>query len=514
MPYTLNNLIELVKAMSGAEKRHFSLFASAFYSKGNPSLYFQLFQVLCLPKIELSESLKKNPHLKETAVKNRLFSNILKSLRLFHQNQSVEISIQNYLAEVEMLMGLSLPDQGFFILKKAYKMAVLFEKFQLLLQILEWERKLNIVMDRQSRSVNKIAKEEKIVLEKLTQIIELENIYGKIRDIKRHQGTVKGTQRKSVEAKSIRLDIMKSYDLLSSENAKFYYDFIYTIYYWMTNDHQKAYSHSKNLLNCSHKIILPGEYLDAILEHATSCIQIGKFKEALNLLNRSTEFIKTQKLNQIPSFDTKVFFYQSGYQLVIYGYMGSVTLLLETIHNLELQFENYEAKLPLEAKQVLLGNLMNAYVGTGNFESAEKLCYQLMNGNSKSIRKEIYDDLYLFRLFLLIQNNIYEVIPNIALSAHRYYKKNKNEGAVFTVELAITSLLLKGNDFQNVRLKKKVFFSIKQILLNYISVINPEKLFQEHYSFYFIWIESIIENKPFHEIAHQWHYEFNKKNLI
>jgi hypothetical protein len=53
-------------------------------------------------------------------------------------------------------------------------------KFSIVLLILEWEKKLNIVLNIPSRLSKDIIDEEKKVLAMLTQIMELESIYSHI----------------------------------------------------------------------------------------------------------------------------------------------------------------------------------------------------------------------------------------------------------------------------------------------------------------------------------------------
>jgi hypothetical protein len=512
MAYKLKDLKKLVESLSSAEKRHFSLLSSAFSESEVGSLYLQLFHALSRPKTDLSEPGLKDITFSVTPVKNRLFKNIRKSLRLFHQDQSIEIRIQNYLSDIEILYGLSLPEQSLYLLRKAYKDAVAYEKFRLLLQVLEWERKLNIVLDQPTRSIKAIAEEEQEVLRKLLQIVQLENIYGKAKDMKRQHGSVKGKLRKNLEEETIKAPGMIPFAACASQKAKFFYNFTFTLYYWMIYNHIMAYQHSKALLNLRIKTILPNDYVDGVLEHVTSCIQIGKFKEALNGLELASDYIKEQKLNLIPSFNTKIFFYKTGYHLVIYNYTGQKKRLADTITLVERELRLYEDKMPMEARQVIHANLMNAYIGTGNIKAADTIWEQLFHKTSKSVRREIYDDLHLFRLFNLLQNKIYDVLPYTALAAHRYYKQFQNEATDFKLELQLTALLLKEYNLENVKVRRTLLAEIKQILLQYIAALKGTNNFQEHYSFYVIWAQSILEEEPYHVSAAAWYEQFKKDN--
>lgn len=490
--------------MSGAEKRHFTLASSIYPSTGKAPLYLQLFWTLAKPESELSEFTGSFDPTILYSAKKQLFENILKSLRRFHQEKSIEIKIQNYLSDVEVLLGLSLPEQSLYILKKASALAVKYEKFRLLLQIFEWERRLNMVLAKQEHSIQEISIKEEDTLRKLIQIVHLENIYSKAKDMKKLQGSIKENMQAMLEKETINAPGMITLEECTSQNAKFYFNFIHTLFHWMTYNHKMAYTFSKELLNPEVRSIMPNDYLDGILEHVTSCIQIGEFEEALEGLDFAANYINDMKLSQTPAFSTKVFFYTTGYRLVLYNYMGEKEKLTAAIKTIEEELKFHEKHMPLEAKQVLLANLMNAYVGIGNWENVNALWNRLFNKASKTIRREIYDDLFLFRLFNLLQSEIYAILPSMALSAIRNYKQSESPEKQFNVELKIATLCLKECDLEHPKIREELLSNIKMILTRHINNMNGAPDFQEHYSFYIIWTESILQKEPFYKIAAKW----------
>jgi len=505
MFYSIKDLKKLVKSLSGAEKRHFSLFSSAFAASRKEPVYLRLFRVLTRPGSELSEFSEKGDFPEYTTIKERLFRNILKSLRLFHQEKSVEISIQNYLSDIEILYGRSLPEQSLYLLQKAYKNAVTYEKFGLLLQILEWEKKLNIVLDNPTRTIKDIAAEEEIVLQRLLQIMQLKNIYGKAKDMKKQHGNIKGKIIKELDLEILKAKEMIPYEECASQKARFYFNFIHALYYWMTFNYKKAYQYSKALLTSQIQVILPGDYMDGILEHATICMNTGKFNEALDILELAQKSMREQKLNYLPAFSVKLFFYTAGYHSVIYNYMGDRAQLAAAVSRVENGLNLYEKSMPLEARYVTNANLMNAYLGLDDGKKVDELWEVLFHKTSKGMRRDIYDDLYLFRLFRLLQQKVYAVLPAMALSAYRHYRQLRDNPLHFDLELKITGILLKEHDYENPRIRNEVLHEIKGILIHHISNLKGANNFQEHYSLYVIWTDSMLKEQPFHEAAACWY---------
>ncbi len=499
------DLVQLIESLSMAEKRYFSLWNKAVTTKKESANYLQLFHTITNSK-SVDSDLHLNTALQtRTNAAKRLYANILKGLLMFHQDSSVDITIQSLLSEVEILYGLALPGQSHTLLLKAYKLAVAHEKFGLLLHILQWERRINIVLDKPYRPVESIAEEEQEVLEKITQITYLENIYSKARQLKKQHGYISGNRKKEVEQKTIKASTMPALHDCNSHRARYYHHFIHAVYYTMIYNHKRAYEYSKKLLTSPIQFLLPNDYIDGILDHVTSCLCLGYFEEALQALALSDAYVSEQKLDQSGSLQVLVFYYKISAHLIIFNYMGREKELMASIEEAQRQLKTYDRKLPSEMKQVILGNLRNAYIGIGNLDEASHIMDLLFRKESKLVRKEIYDDLFLFRLFTLLQSRTFVLLPSMALSAYRYFKQHRNTGMHFNAEIRIANLLMKELDYEQEKVFKTCLLEIRSILLGQLSRLKGVNDFQEYYSFYIIWIDSLHDNRPFHEQAQIWY---------
>lgn len=503
--HNFKDLEGLIKSLSAAEKRHFTLLSATFTSGSKEPQFLKLFHLLQKPESEISEQEKLTEF---TALKSRLFTNILRSLRMFHQSKSIEINIQNSLSDIEILYSLSLPKQAYYIYRKAYAQVVTYEKFTLWLQLLEWEKKLNIILDNPERSIDKIAAEEREVLGKLTQLLGLENRFSGIKNFKRQHGQVRGILNNPIYEELASFQASIKYEDCSSRKAQFYFNFTNTIFNWITYNHKEAYLYSKRLLTSNLQDILPVSYIDAVLEHTTSCIHIGKFGEALDVLEKARTIAAKHDMDQNPLLNTKIFFYTVGYHLVIYNFMGDKVKLDEAITRAENEIKLYEQHMPWEARQVLNANLMNAYVGVGNLKRAEELWESLFHKSSKSIRRSIYDDLRLFRLLILLQNKVYAIIASAALSALRYYNQLDESKTEFQLEIKMTGILQKDHQWDSPKIRRQVLGSLKILIQDYISAFENANNFVEHYNLYLIWIDSIINDQPFYVAAARWYESF------
>ena len=137
-------LFELIKSLSQSEKRHIKLTASA--AKKNSNL-MRLFDVI--ERQQKYDELSLQRHFAATTAgkqlhvtKNHLLELVLKSLRTYHRNASVDATLKDLLRDIEILFRKDLMDICLHRLAKAEQLAIEHEKQTALLELLAWKRKL------------------------------------------------------------------------------------------------------------------------------------------------------------------------------------------------------------------------------------------------------------------------------------------------------------------------------------------------------------------------------------
>jgi len=500
----------LVLSLSKAEKADFKANYEVQNNPNDAPMFYQLYNKIILGKSQLPKSLSENNTRALTSAKRRLYDNVMKGLRALHDSFSVDIIIQNRLTEIELLYNHSLPEQGLILIRKAHELASLHEKFGLLLQILEWEKRLNIVMAEHSRSMDEIAKEEKEVLKKMNQVLVLESLYSKINIYKKKYGYAKGDIKVQLESEVVNSPDLPPTSSCLSNKAVYYRNYIFSLYNWMTFAHPEAYKYSKKLLLSNINNILPSDYIGGILQHITSSVCVGHFNDALFGIKHAMGYIEEHKLNQSSSFRGLMFAYKSTYRIVVYSYMGKSDKLKATIKDTENKFSEFK-NLPREMLQIIKGNLMNAYMVIGEYDKSDEMWGNLFNKQSKSIRLDMYADLYLFRLFRLMQDKIYDLVPSSALSAVRFFRKSKDAPKQFEIELPIALILQKERHYEDKKILQEVMEEIKEVVQKFIDGLTDLNNFQEHYSRYLIWSDAIINDEPYYLAAMKWYEGYSRE---
>lgn len=498
-------LESLVNALKGGEKRYFQHFIKAFIPEGEHPIYLQLFGLLVKGENELQNKLQGNSPQTLTVAKKRLYGNILKSLRLFHSDKSANISVQNLLADIENLYNLGLAEQASIPLRQAFELVYRQEKFGYLLQVLDWEKRLNIVLEKPTRPAEDIKAEEEKVIRQLEQIKLLEGLYGRIMALKKKYGFAKGDIREQLERETIHSSEMPVLKDCLSRKATYYYNFIHAIYHWMVFEHTDGYKYSKLLLE-GNPAILPNDYINGILQHITSSVCLAKFDDTLNGISFGEMYIEEYRLNQSAAFSMWMFAYHAAYRMVVLAYMGDRKRLLDTIAYTKSGLTTYDKTMQSDMKQIVHGNLMNAYMAVHDYDNVDKIWNSMFNRQSKQIRQDIYGDLYLFRLFRLLHEKRYDLLPSAALSAQRYFKTSS---AFTDVELPIAGLLTKERDYDKTEVLREVIESLSFIVQTFIENVRGAG-FQEHYTRYVIWCDAILNDEPYYVAAKRWYEGFPK----
>jgi hypothetical protein len=182
-----NDIKDLIDSLSQAEKRFFLQYLKSQNHQTTP-YYLELFKAYSASESKLARLPEMVSKKAFSNAKIRLYQQLMQSLRIYHQDSSTELQVQHLICEIEILYDRGLPEQSLTLLTKAQQAAAEQENFGLLLQLLNWERKLNIILDSPTRSNQHIITEEKQIFAQFDEIIQLENLFSKVIAIKK--GTV------------------------------------------------------------------------------------------------------------------------------------------------------------------------------------------------------------------------------------------------------------------------------------------------------------------------------------
>ncbi|MFK7906282.1 MAG: hypothetical protein AB8B69_14215 [Chitinophagales bacterium] len=203
---TSQNLFDLIKSLTPPEKRYFKVFAQR-HIKGTENNYVQLFNAIekqnTYDEAKLLKKIKNDRFIRHfSSEKNYLYKLLLKALNAYQSEHNIKAQIRSQLDSIHLLFGKRLIQQGFQQLKKTKKMALKYEAYLALLEILDLE--INFAHQFPKEKTQEIRKKNFKQKEDLLQLLrhsdEYRKIYFQIMGFSRKQMTsIQSTQKTQLE---------------------------------------------------------------------------------------------------------------------------------------------------------------------------------------------------------------------------------------------------------------------------------------------------------------------------
>lgn len=496
-----DHLAHLVNAMTKSEKRYLTLFAG-LQKKDNQ--YLELFNLINSGKLADAKS-DGAPSYKQSQQRKYLGEQILRALRLYHENLSQNIIIQNGLSEIEVLYE---KRQGFFCqekIREVKELAQKYEKFGLLLQIYEWERKLKYILDKPERNETEISADENITLQKKLNVLNYERLFGITLEFKKKYGFVKGKHLEDLRREVIEHPLMADRNECKSSKALFYFLYGNTLCRWITLDHVGAYRLSGELIHLDPKLIGDEEFFNGYLEHITSCVCMGYYDEVLSLLGNAEKLLEAKIIHPHPLLRIRLFYYWSNYSLLAYLNKGERAMLQKAVHEVERGLDEFDSLVNEEIKVIINSSLRNAYFFLGNNKKALEKMNDIMMQASESFRKDVYEDTILFSLLYWMEMKDSDMFLSALNSARRYFQlQRKNIDQPNELEMQIINILKSVKDVHNDKSVEEAYSRIESAILMESHQDGMNNYVEHLYTLLF-WIRSRHRGTDYFTEARTWY---------
>lgn len=500
-------LFRLIKSLTKSEKRYFKLYVSR-HLINNFSHYITLFDAIGKQENysekeiyrDLSGTIKNIP-----STKYHLQQKILESIALFNRGKSItSIILQEYEYAI-ILTEKSLHREAYNKLLKVKKTAYRKEQFELLLNILQLQRRLlltKIFKKKESEiAFEKILEEKKKILTTLSRTNEYEVIAKKVDRI-----TKEGMGHRSSEIKK-KFDAILQNPLIKDErNATCIYSkkllfYILQNYFTLNSDHKKSEDYALKGLALSETALDKKNkqevlaYINAINNLLNNQIITGKYTAALDTINKLKMI--TAEYN-IKDRD------EAWFKIIQYGYIEEIS-----VYNLQCRFEKSIAankllfplfdpirnNFPVEYKLVYFGNMAYAFFAAGRYKESLYWLNEQFSLPNELIREDIIVASKILNLINNFELNNTDLLEYVNLAASRFFKKRTN---MYKVESAIVKFM---QHYQKTDPDDNMiaFQKLRKEVLK--AMISPEESAALENFDVISWIDSKIQNRPFAEVV-------------
>jgi hypothetical protein len=503
-----SELFELIHSLSGVEKSYFKKFAS-LHVKGAKNNYVKLFDVIVKQKEYNEEGIKES--LSDQSFSKRLASEkiylqnlILKSLRLFHSQHSIDFILRQKIEYAYLYAGKGLYSQAAKVLAKAKIQAQKHELFLLLADIIIAENKF---LSLSGDPHNKIKTEENslLLLSSINSEFTIQQIHLKEKELINFYVRAKGNARdlKTLkEAEQIINDPIFSEENSAIPNrGKMLVHNAKAGYYYFIGDYEKAYIHNKKY-------------------HETSVIELSQSGDKQNyiislynlfticFLNRKSEECNTilEKLKKIqlsgPSQNEGTFARLLSMEMSLCVAKGDFKKGLP----LALKADKLQKELKNKINKASYYNIVYfvayIYFGSKRYSESLKWLNKIINDKEADKIEYIYCASYILAVIAHMEHAKNETFEFILKPFYKYlYKRNR----LYKFE-ALLLLFIK-KEIPKIHNSKQLIFSYQKL---YDNLLKLQKDSFESTAFQYFdiiaWLESKINGKTFEEIKSKNHF--------
>ena len=497
------HLFELIKSLDKNEKRYFKLTASLQSGEKN---YLTLFDTIAKQE-DYSEKLVKN-ELQDRAFikhlpfkKNHLYRLLLKSLRNYHHQISINSFLQDALRNVEILYSKGLYDHCKNVIKKSKVLALQYEKFLSVIDLNIWMRRIiQLTLDSKEIKEQLAAIHDEDL--KLVKIVENLNEYRRLSDemyfvISARRG-VRSNQELDEVKKVAAHQLMKGESAALCTEAKTHFNFIKGEIAYQLKDLKGNYRHRYRILEIIEAE--PELINENVLRYINS---LHNFCIACKALHKKDEIFDTlKKIRELPQKFPGKFSEELKSKTLMRVFNFELDYYLETaevpphVADVERSIEQMNLKIDPLQRKILFYKLALIYFNAGHYPKAVTWLNKIINDNKLDVSADI--DCYSRILNIITQYEMgnTDLMEYLIKSTQRFLQKLNRFYKFEKILLHFVS-------------KKLLRASDKKQELQYFKDLKPEleKLVKDpfegkafNYFNFMLWIESKIQNKPFGEL--------------
>ena len=505
-----DELFLLISLLKQSEKRYFKIYSSN-HVKGKKNNYVRLFEAIEKQDVydekALLEQFKGEVFTKQFSVtKNYLYNFILKSLRSYYSGQDISSRINNDLESVKILYDKGLYKKSIKILKKVKEVARTYEKYEQLLNILDWEgeimlRHLNVEKLKVYRA--KARQESAEIIAIIQNKNQLRLLSDQAYDLYRNYMIARSNEQLDKYASILEHELLQSPDKALSFQAKWSYNNIHGIYYTTQEDYEKACLYDELQL----------ELLEQY-PHIKSADLTKYIKLLNNLLDdylglkRYDAFLTTlQVMRQIPiQYSSQITHSQEGlifetaYELELSYYLSSVQFEkgIACVPAIEKNLKKFENSILVEFRTSILFAVSKLYFYTGQLEKASDWVRRIVFDDKPSPADDLLCFARLLNLLIHYELDNHVYLYSEIKTTKRFLAKKKR---LYEVEKAILKYLGKLINIRHQNNKRSLYIQFKEVLKQII-----DKPFEQHAVSYLNiihWLNAKIEKKDIAEIMRE-----------
>jgi hypothetical protein len=435
-----DQLFTLLKSLSKAEKRNFTLYAKRLPSAGE-SKFLQLFEVLDrMTEYDDEAVLKRLPEVEKRHLPNlkrHLYKQILTSLRLIHIQKNIDIQIREQLDFARILYGKGMYMQSLRLLERIKKIALEHNQDILHLEIIEFEKLIEARHITRSRKVEN--KMESLLEEAAhrSYITHYSNLYSNF-NIQVHGWYITHGHIKSpADAQALEVFFEHYRPQGSDENNLTFFEKanLYQAYMWRkyilldfagATDHARQWAALFEDNNEAMKEKDPDLYMRALYYLLVLLYLLRQREEFARYLEAFEHFEEKHRATLNDNSRMIAFVYLNlsrlNYSLLAHDFKGGIRLAAQIAKELH----HYEAYMDAHRSLLFYFKFAYLYFSDGQYEKALEYLNEIIHLRSAYLREDLYYNARLLHLLCHYELRHYDLLAYFIPSVQRQFNKGKD----------------------------------------------------------------------------------------
>ncbi|MFQ5335048.1 MAG: hypothetical protein ACE5DN_03130, partial [Flavobacteriales bacterium] len=377
-------------------------------------------------------------------IKNYLYNMILKSLDAYHSGSSIDHKLTTLLHHAEILYNRGLFDQSVKILNKAEKPAEKYERFSVLMEIMNW--KFRIIKTASfhkisEKEIDSLYQEKKGIAEKIENYQEFGWLHTKLMS----KVLKKGWFARNPEEISRDYDPILKHSLFKSEGnaityrSKIFYYVSKSIYYYLQGRAEDSYAYSSKLLqlfesNPEIAQSYPDDYISGYVNAIFSTMAMNRYAEALQYIKKMQEFEPASVILHARILSASL------PELVIYNSSGRSAEVLDILPQFTSRIEKYKHMMSKQEVFYFYYNFACLYFKFHRYREASHYLFNIINDTEVGFLPDIQANARRLTLMVHFELDTVELLPYVLRSTYRFLLQSRR---LYKFESAIISFIKK-----------------------------------------------------------------------
>ncbi len=510
-------LFRLIKTLTKSEKRSFKIYVSR-HKSGENALFLKLFDFMeKQEQYDEAKMLKKVPGVKPTQVSNlkaHLYKQVLQSLRNNKSSSDTSMQIRDLIDQATILYDKCLYKQSIKILDKAKVLAERNEIPLLLLEIIEFEKRLvtKLAERKMEGRVNQLMKESEVINDQLKSLHNFSNLSLKLYSFYTNIGFIRDHKDFEI-VNSFYFSSMPAFnEERLSFNEKNYLFNSMVGYYFFIQDDERAYEYAKKWLQLfeskpaliSSKIEM---YIKALNNLLIAQNKLGKFDEFVYTYKKLKSIDEIKNVVITDNLKLQLFKYSATHQVNHYFLLGEFGQGSEVIPEIATGLNQFMDQIDMHQILIFYYKFACMYFGNNEWKNAVLWLNKIINATNVDLRSDIQCFARILNLICHYELENTDLVDYYILSTYRFLIKKED---LYIFQKYIMKFLKDLN-----RIKQDQLIDAFKNLQRQMQGLKSNPYEKRAFLYFDInsWLESKITNRPVGEIIREKATRRNAKSV-